>query len=83
MPQPTLSTAITEHEIHFAQPTSPLAERLKLRSGGWVLSQTGDRHASFESYSDAKFFASKLPSVPSRWSVDNSLNAQFEPAQTA
>ena len=83
MPKPTLTAAMPEHEIHFAQPTSLLADRLNLPRGGWILSQSGDRHASFDSYSDAKFFASKLPSMPSRWSVDNPLNSQFEPAQAA
>jgi hypothetical protein len=68
---------LTEHEIHFVQPTSPLSVRLKLTRGGWVLSQSGDRHASFDTFGDAKFFASKLPSVPNRWSVDNPLNAHL------
>ena len=48
--QSNFDTPKAEHEIHFAQPTSPLAVRLKLPDGGWVLSQAEDRHASFESY---------------------------------
>ena len=83
MQQSNLEPAKAEHEVHFVQPTSPLAVRFKLPNGGWVLSQTEDRHASFESYHDAKLFASKLPSIPNRWSVDNPLNAQFEPVQAA
>jgi hypothetical protein len=65
------------------QPTSPLADDLRLRNGGWVVSQHGDRHASFETFEDAAFFAKGLGTTPNMWSVDNPRNARFAPTRSA
>lgn len=77
-----MNMRLNEHEVHFVQPASPLADHLHLRKGGWVVSQHGDRHASFETFSDAKFFASGLGTIPNMWSVDNPRNARFAPSWT-
>ena len=67
---------VTEHELSYAYPTSPAACKHGFARTGCFLLRIGKQVRSFATKVEAIAHIQANCTIPSRWSMDNPLNAQ-------